>query len=281
MFSLLLAGPAGNGPLVESTVCEKYAKRAANFVQQCKVRMSSQGIRVIKLDHVEISAEPWNWEFAITQRDQITRYFAHKKKEQPALWNGQVLLMHRHTISNRVLRGGCFTTEFANFLAWRDWNYPDSTIRDFFAAAGLCSADGAYLVGEMGPHTSRPGLCYFPCGTPEPDDLRKNGVLDLAVNLQRELREETGIELRELEAEPGWTLVHDRGIFALIKRLTALQSAAQLRSRILRHLASERLPELNDIRILNGPADIDHRIAPFVVAYLEDAWRDAPARTVN
>jgi hypothetical protein len=133
MFSLLLAGPASNGPLVESTICEKYAKRAANFVQQCKVRMSSQGIRVIKLDHVEISAEPWNWEFAITQRDQITRYFAHKKKEQPALWNGRVLLMHRCTLSNRVLRGGCFTTEFANFLAWRDSNYPDSTIRDFFA----------------------------------------------------------------------------------------------------------------------------------------------------
>jgi hypothetical protein len=72
-FSLLLAGPASDGPLVESTICEKYAKRAANFVQQCKVRMSSQGIRVIKLDRVEISAEPWNWEFAITQRDQITR----------------------------------------------------------------------------------------------------------------------------------------------------------------------------------------------------------------
>jgi hypothetical protein len=132
-------------------------------------------------------------------------------------------MRHNAEISNRVLRGGCFTTEFANFLAWRDWNYPDPTVRDFFAAAGLCSADGAYLVVEMGPHTSRPGLCYLPCGTPEPADLDKNGVLDIAVNLQRELREEAGIELRQLEAEPGWTLVHDRGIFALIKRLTAQQ----------------------------------------------------------
>jgi 8-oxo-dGTP pyrophosphatase MutT (NUDIX family) len=237
--------------------------------------MSLQGIQIIKLDRVEISAEPWRWEFAIAQRDQIRRYFAQKKKEQPGLWNGQVLLMHRCTISNRVLRGACFTTEFANFLAWRDWNYPDRTVRDFFAAAGLCSADGAYLVGEMGLHTSRAGLCYFPCGTPEPADLDKNGVLDLVVNLQRELREETGIELQQLEAESGWTLVHDRGIFALIKRLTALQSADQLRSRILRHLASERLPELNDIHILNDAGDIDHRIARYVVAYLEDAWRDA------
>jgi hypothetical protein len=107
--------------------------------------MSIQAIQIIELDRVEISVEPWHWEFAIAQRDQIARYFAQKKKEQPRLWNGRVLLMHRYTISNRALRGRSFTTEFANFLAWRDWNYPDPTIRDFFGAAGLCAADGAYL----------------------------------------------------------------------------------------------------------------------------------------
>jgi hypothetical protein len=248
---------------------------AHNFKLRKAAGMSPQSAQVINLDRVEISAEPWPWEFAITRRNEITRYFARKQRKQPGLWNGQVLLMHRYTISNRVLRGSCFITEFASFLAWRDWNYPDSNIRDFFAAAGLCAADGAYLLGEMGLHTSRAGLCYFPCGTPEPADLDINGDLDLVVNLRRELREETGIELKELQAEPGWTLVHDRGILALIKRLTALESADQLRSRILCHLASEHLPELNDIHIVNGPADIDHRIAPFVVAYLQNVWRDA------
>ena len=201
--------------------------------------MSSQGTQIVKLDRVEVSAEPWRWEFAISQPDQITRYFAHKKRKQPGLWNGQVLLMHRYTISNRALRGRCFIIEFANFLAWRDWNYPGPSIHNFCAAAGLCAADGAFLVGEMAPHTSSAGLCYFPCGTPEVADLTIDGALDLVVNLRRELKEETGIELNELQAEPGWTLVHDRRIFALVKRLGALESADQLRSRILRHLASE------------------------------------------
>ena len=203
---------------------------------------------------------------------------AHKKRKQPGLWNGQVLLLHRYTISNRVLRGSCFITEFANFLAWRDWNYANPDIRDFFAAAGLCAADGAFLVGEMGLHTSRAGQHYFPCGTPGPADLHIDGRLDLVVNLRRELREETGIELNELQTEAGWTLVHDRGIFALVKRLAAVESADQLRSRILRHLASERRPELNDIHIISGPADVGHRILPFVVAYLQDVWRDGKVR---
>jgi hypothetical protein len=239
--------------------------------------MKSQGTKIIKLDRVEISAERWRWEFAIAQRNEISRYFAHKKEKQPELWNGQVLLMHRYTISNRVLRGRCFATKFANFLAWRDWNCPDPSIRDFFAAAGLRSADGAYLLGELGPHTSNSGQCYFPCGTPEPSDLAIDGTLDLIVNLQRELQEETGIELKELDAESGWTLVHDRGIFAMIKRLTAQENANRLRSRILRHLANERLPELNGIHIVGGPADVDHRIPPFVIAYLQEVWRDDKA----
>jgi hypothetical protein len=117
-------------------------------------------------------------------------------------------------------------------------------------------------------------MCYFPCGTPEPVDLDSSGVLNLVSNLQRELREETGLELQQLEAAPGWTLVHDRGIFALIKRLTARESGDQLRSRILSYLASERLPELNDMHIIHGPADVHHRIPPFVIAYLQHTWRD-------
>jgi hypothetical protein len=112
--------------------------------------VSSQGTQITKLDRVEIAAEPWRWEFAMAQHNEITRYFAHQKRKQPGLWNGQILLLHRYTISNRVLHGRCFITEFANLLAWRDWNYPDPSIQNFFAAAGLCAADGGYLVGEMG-----------------------------------------------------------------------------------------------------------------------------------
>jgi 8-oxo-dGTP pyrophosphatase MutT (NUDIX family) len=105
----------------------------------------------------------------------------------------------------------------------------------------------------MGLHTSNVGLCYFPSGTPEAADLNRDGALDLVGNLRRELREETGIELQELQAEPGWTLVQDRGIFALIKRLAALESADQLRSRILRHLARER-PSSRAVNTICGQA---------------------------
>ena len=150
---------------------------------------------------------------------------------------------------------------------------PDRGVCNFFVAAALRAADGAYLVGEMASDTAAAGLLYFPCGTPEPDDIDARGVFDLAANLRRELLEETGLEADELQSEPGWTLVRDRGYVALLKRLTAPENADALRARIMRHIAGEERPELVDIQILRTPADFNGRMPAFVTVFLESAWR--------
>jgi hypothetical protein len=172
-----------------------------------------------------------------------------------------------------MLHGSSFETDYANFLAWRDWSFPDAGVFNVFAAAALQAADGAYLVGEMAPTTANAGQLHFPCGTPDPQDVRPDGVLDLGRNLSRELLEETGIEIGTLEAEPGWTFVRDRGFLALLKRLKASEGVEELRSRAMRHLTSEAQPEFSDIRIVRGPEDFDPAMPPFVVAYLEKVWR--------
>jgi hypothetical protein len=228
---------------------------------------------IIAVDRVEIAVESWAWEFARTRRAEIDRHFAERQRRQPALWNGRVLLLHRYAVERGVLRGACFETDYASFLAWRDWDQPDSRVFNVFAAAALQTADGAFLLGEMAPATAAAGLLYFPCGTPDPADIGPAGGLDLAGSLSRELKEETGIDIATLKAGPGWCLVRDGGFIALLKRLRAPQRAEALRARILGHLARERQPELSDIRIVRGLADLDSRMPPFVVAFLEQAWR--------
>ena len=84
---------------------------------------------------------------------------------------GRVLLLNQHIIADATLRGTCFETDYASFLAWRDWHFPDHTVKNFFAAGVVRSSDDAYLLGEMATHTAAAGSIYFPCGTPEPDDL--------------------------------------------------------------------------------------------------------------
>jgi hypothetical protein len=231
------------------------------------------GAEIIKLERVEISVKPWSWDYAVAHRQEINQYFALRQSEQPALWNGRTLLLRNYAIRDGVLHGSCFETDYASLLACRDWNFPDPTVYNVFAAGALQAADGAYLVGEMALHTASPGGHIFPCGTPEPRDVDADGSLDLFGNLRRELQEETGIEIGELEVEPGWTLVRDRGFVGLMRRLVARDDAQVLRSRILRHIANEQQSELSDVRIVRGATDLDARMPLFVVAFLQDVWR--------
>jgi hypothetical protein len=230
-------------------------------------------VEIAEIDRVEIAVEQWSWEFAAARRAEIDRHFARRQRERSALWNGRVLLLNRYTVSDGVLRGVCFETDYASFLAWREWRFPDAGVFNVFAAAALRTADGAFLVGEMAAQTAAAGKLYFPCGTPDSGDIGGDGALNVDGNVARELLEETGIDIGTLAAEPGWSMVHSRGFIALMKRLTAHESARELRSRIMAHLASEAQPELSDIHIVRGPADIDPRMPPFMVAFFENAWR--------
>ena len=234
---------------------------------------SASKVEVVALDDAEILLEPWTWRFALDRRDEIAHHFAKLQSERSGVWNGRVLLLNRYAIRDRVLRGACFETNFASLCAWRDWMPPDTGAYNFFVVAALQAADGAYLVGEMASDTAAAGRIYFPCGTPEPDDIGAGGAFDLAGNLRRELLEETGIELTELAAAPGWNLVRDHGFIGLLKRVTGRQTADELRQRILSNLAQQTRPEFTDIHIVRGPADLDPRMPPFVVAFLEHAWR--------
>src|SRR5262249_28698708 len=123
--------------------------------------------------------------------------------------NGRMLLLHRYARENGVLRGASFETDYASFLAWRDWGFPSGGVFNVFAAAALQSADGAFLLGQMAPFTSSAGQWVFPCGTPDLGDISSAGLLDLFGSVGRELFEETGLDIVSCQVEPGWTLVRD------------------------------------------------------------------------
>jgi 8-oxo-dGTP pyrophosphatase MutT (NUDIX family) len=119
----------------------------------------------------------------------------------------------------------------------------------------------------MGPHTFNAGRIYFPCGTPDPDDVVDSKV-DLDLSVRRELKEETGLDIAGFQAEPGWTMVVDGPLIALITVLRSTEKATALRARILEHLAREKRPELADIRIVRGLGDIERAMPDFVRAFL-------------
>src|SRR5262249_42027200 len=154
-----------------------------------------------------------------------------------------------------------FETDFASFMAWRDWGFPDQSVANCFAMGAIRTADGAYLLGVMGGHTVNAGKIYFPAGTPEPDDVA-GGAVDLAGNIAREVLEETGLPGADLRVEPGWSAVLAGPRIALMQPLQAHLPAAALRERVLAHLAHEQKPELADVRIVRRRADFDPMMPP-------------------
>jgi 8-oxo-dGTP pyrophosphatase MutT (NUDIX family) len=231
-----------------------------------------EAIEIAALEAVEIAVEPWTWPFAHSRRADIDRHFAARQREQPALWNGRMLLLHRYARENGVLRGASFETDYASFLAWHDWGCPAVGVFNVFAAAALQSADGAFLLGQMAPFTSAAGQWVFPCGTPDPDDISSASMLDLAGSVSRELFEETGLDIGVCQVEPGWTLVRDGGFVALMKRVRVNESAERLRANIMDHLANEAQPEFTAVRIVRSPADVDPATPRFFVEYLTAKW---------
>jgi 8-oxo-dGTP pyrophosphatase MutT (NUDIX family) len=227
----------------------------------------SEAPSIVAIDRLELTVAPQRWAFADERHVEIDAYFEALQRAKPTIWNGRVLLLHRQVVSDGVFRGAYLETDYASFAAWRHWGRPTAAVCDCFGAAAIAAVDGAFLLGVMGPHTANAGRIYFPCGTPDPGDIVA-GQVDLDFSVRRELKEETGFDITEFAAEPGWTTVFDLPLIAHIKVLRSGQSAETLRARALSHLARVRQPELADIRIVRGPGDFDPAMPRFVTAFL-------------
>lgn len=227
--------------------------------------------RVVPVTSVDILAADREWQFATERRVEIEAHFAKRRDALPGLWNGRVLVLHRYSLDGEHFSGEAAPTDFASFLAWRDWSFPDRAVTNFFAMAALRSTDGAFLLGVMGAHTANAGHVYFPSGTPDPSDL-VDGHVDLEGNMWRELNEETGLTVADFVADPGWVAVFAEPRIAFFKVLQAHAPAADVCAQIREHIARQPVSELADVYAARGPDDLHPCMPPFVTAFLRWSW---------
>jgi hypothetical protein len=117
---------------------------------------------VVPIERLELTFSPRPWPFADQRRAEIHDHFIKLRMDKPALWNGRILLLNDYAINGTVFRGRFFETDYASFLAWRDWDIPDATVQNCFAMGAIKAADGAFVLGIMGDHTANAGSIYFP-----------------------------------------------------------------------------------------------------------------------
>jgi hypothetical protein len=221
--------------------------------------------RVTTLD---FAVEAWPWPFARERRTEIDAYFAAEQRKNPALWNGRVLLGRNPVFAGERLSASYFEVDFASFLAWRDWGFPDKSVFNGFGMGALLSGDGAFVLGEMGHHTANAGRIYFASGTPDLDDVR-DGTLDMSGSVERELEEETGLAPSDYSTDALWHCVFTGPALAMIRILRVDISGEALRTRIISNLALQPSPELSGIHLVRGTADLTSAMPGFVTAFIE------------
>jgi 8-oxo-dGTP pyrophosphatase MutT (NUDIX family) len=237
--------------------------------------------RILEVAELDLKLAPRDWAFARERAAEIEAHWQARRAKQPSLFNGRVLLMGSHEIATRgdgalVLRGAYFEIDFAAFLAWRDFGFPDDSVCNGFSMAALQGSDGAFLLGEMAAHTANAGAIYFAAGTPDRQDVFGERV-DLAASVTRELKEETGIAAEETTFGESWIIVHAPPRVACLKIMRLNIPAETAKTRIEEFLARDSHAELARIHIACRTEDLDAARTPkFIKDFLNYAFAQSP-----
>lgn len=219
------------------------------------------------MKRLDLRVTPWRWPFADERRRDIDAHFAELRRETPQLWNGRVLLGREPRFVEDTFRADYFETDFASFIAWRDWGFPDAAVFNGFGMGALRSRDGAYALGEMAAHTANVGKIYFPAGTPDLNDIR-DGTVDIAGSVAREVEEETGLTAADYQVVDYWDCVDAGPLIALMRGLQSDLDGEALRRRIEINLAKQVAPELAGIHLMRRQSDITAAVPPYMAAFL-------------
>lgn len=202
------------------------------------------------------------WPFAERERARIDAHWERIAEANPSLWNGEVLMCHSVEVEDSCLAARFLTTDYASFVAWRDWGWPDPSVRNCFGSAIVLSNDNALIYGKMSEKTLNPGQVYPPGGSLEPRDITADGFVDVEGSLVRELEEETG--LKACDAHSGeWLVVFEDLRLALAKILRFDRPADAIAAAADRHIAEAKEEELAGIEVIRSASQIDPRMPGF------------------
>jgi 8-oxo-dGTP pyrophosphatase MutT (NUDIX family) len=206
-----------------------------------------------------------SWSFAEAEKSRIAEHWRKLADANPRIWNGDVLICAGAEVANSVLTGRFIKTDYASFVAWRDWGWPDKTVCNVFGSAIVHTADNALLYGRMASHTLNAGKIYPPGGSLEMKDVATDGRVDVMGSLIRELMEETGLDAAD--AERGELLaVFDGPRLSVAQVFRFAQPAEVLAEEVRRYLHDGHEDELSDIEIVRASSQFDSTMPAYAVA---------------
>lgn len=229
--------------------------------------------RMVRIEALDVTLDPAPHPFQIAHAEAIEENFRREVSANPALFDGRVALLSELALRGQRLVGRCHIVRFATFLYWRSSRLPDA--EHVFAHAALVSSDGALVAIRMGPRTANAGRVYFASGSFEPVDFR-DGQVDLHFNMQREVREETGLDLDGAVPDAECHLFSENGATAIYRRYRIDRPAQAIADDIARFVAQETDPEIEAPVIIRDAHDLPEGLMPHMAPMVR--WHFSGAR---
>jgi 8-oxo-dGTP pyrophosphatase MutT (NUDIX family) len=185
----------------------------------------------------------------------------------PALFDGKVVLLSSLTYGDGRLDGLCHAVRFATFMLWRKTR-PFGSAEHAYAHAMPVTRDNALILIRMAGHTVNAGRAYFAAGSFEPQDFRAD-MADIDLNMAREVREETGMDLSGCERDPIYHLRSSEGASVIFRRYYLDEPAEAVAEHIRAFVAAEEEPEIEGPVIVRGPRDLPADMALHIPSLIE------------
>ncbi len=225
---------------------------------------------ILPVDEIDVRLDPAPHPFERRHLAEIEENWRHETKNNPHVFDGKVALLSELSYRDNRLAGRCHIVRYATFMYWRR-NRQAENAGHAFAHAVLVSSDGALVAIRMGSHTVNAGRVYFAAGSFELEDFR-DGQVDVAYNMRREVKEEIGIDLADdTETEPGRRhyLLSTASGTVIFRRYRARLTANQLINRINAFLARQEQPEVAGPVVIHSAVDLPDNLAPHMVPLVE------------
>ena len=222
---------------------------------------------IFPVHSVTVRLDPDPHPFGSGERDAIRANWERAKAANPALFDGEVVLLSRLSYGGGELAGLCHVVRYSTFLYWRATR-PTDKAEHAYAHAMPVTSDNALVAIRMGPDTVTAGLVYFAAGSFEPVDF-PDGIADLDFNMRREVMEETGHEQGGLPHDEAVHPLSKESGTVIFRRYRFAETADELAERIRRHVAAEENPEIEGPVIIRGPGDLPDGLAPQMPALIE------------
>jgi 8-oxo-dGTP pyrophosphatase MutT (NUDIX family) len=230
---------------------------------------------IVPVRSAAVRLDPGPHPFERENAAAIDENWRAETEANPALFDGKVVLLSSLTYADGRLEGFCNIVRFATFMLWRKTR-PLGSAEHAYAHAVPVTSDNALILIRMAGHTVNAGRAYFAAGSFEPQDFRAD-MADIDLNMAREVREETGMDLSGCERDPIYHLRSSEGASVIFRRYYLDEPAEAVAERIRAFVAAEAEPEIEGPVIVRDARDLPDNPALHIPSLIEWHFENPPS----